>query len=95
MDIERQTTGALEAVVLDPHPIWLDAIEMVLGRIGATIVLKTSSSSEAVAAIERSQPRLLTLELDTPPRRAGRLRGHAPGEYARAVASGDRAFEAP
>ena len=40
---------------------------MVLGRIGATIVLKTSSSSEAVAAIERSQPRLLTLELDTPP----------------------------
>jgi DNA-binding NarL/FixJ family response regulator len=67
MDIEKQTTGALEAVVLDPHPIWLDAIEMVLGRIGATIVLKTSSSSEAVAAIERCEPRLLTLELDTPP----------------------------
>ena len=57
----------LDAIVLDPHPIWLDAVELVLGRIGATIVLKTSSSSEAVAAIERSQPRLLTLELDTPP----------------------------
>ena len=67
MGIERQTIDALDAVVLDPHPIWLDAVEMVLGRIGATIVLKTSSSSEAVAAIERSQPRLLTLELETPP----------------------------
>ena len=66
MGIERQTIDALDAVVLDPHPIWLDAVELVLGRIGATIVLKTSSSSEAVAAIERSQPRLLTLELDTP-----------------------------
>ena len=67
MGIERQTVDALDAVVLDPHPIWLDAVELVLGRIGATIVLKTSSSSEAVSAIERSQPRLLTLELDTPP----------------------------
>ncbi len=67
MGIERQTIDALDAVVLDPHPIWLDAVELVLGRIGATIVLKTSSSSEAVSAIERSQPRLLTLELDTPP----------------------------
>ena len=66
MDMERQTIDALDAVVLDPHPIWLDAVELVLGRIGATIVLKTSSSREAVAAIERSQPRLLTLELDTP-----------------------------
>ena len=30
MDIERQTIDALDAVVLDPHPIWLDAVEMVL-----------------------------------------------------------------
>jgi DNA-binding NarL/FixJ family response regulator len=67
MDKERQTTHPLDAVVLDPHPIWLDAVEMVLVRIGATVVLKTSSSSEALAVIERSQPRLLTLELDTPP----------------------------
>jgi DNA-binding NarL/FixJ family response regulator len=67
MGIDRRKIDALDAVVLDPHPIWLDAVEMVLGRIGATVVLKTASSSEAVAAIERSQPRLLTLELDTPP----------------------------
>ena len=66
MDMEK-TIDALDAVVLDPHPIWLDAVEMVLERIGATVVLKTSSPSEALATIERAQPRLLTLELDTPP----------------------------
>ena len=40
---------------------------MVLARIGASVVLKTSSAREALAAIERDQPRLLTLELDTQP----------------------------
>jgi len=66
MDSER-TLDPLDAVVLDPHPIWLDAIEMVLERIGAKVVLKTSSSGEALAAIERSQPQLLILELDSQP----------------------------
>ncbi|HEX7254749.1 MAG TPA: response regulator transcription factor [Gaiellaceae bacterium] len=65
MDINK-TIDPLDAVVLDPHPIWLDAVEMVLERIGATVVLKTSSSSEALATIERAQPQLLTLELETP-----------------------------
>jgi DNA-binding NarL/FixJ family response regulator len=66
MDMEKSAQG-LDAVVLDPHPIWLDAVEMVLGRIGATVVAKTSSPREALATIEREQPSLLTLELDTPP----------------------------
>lgn len=66
MDMEK-ALDSLDAVVLDPHPIWLDAVEMVLARIGATVVVKTSSASEALATIEREQPRLLTLELDTPP----------------------------
>ena len=54
-------------VVLDPHPIWLDAIEMVLERIGANVLLKTTSSDDALATIERSQPQLLILELDSQP----------------------------
>ena len=66
MDIEN-THDPLEAVVLDPHPIWLDAVEMVLARIGATVIEKTSSGHAALAAIERAQPRLLTLELDATP----------------------------
>jgi len=66
MDMQN-IIGPFEAVVLDPHPIWLDAIEMVLAGIGATVVVKTSSGREALAAIERLQPRLLTLELDARP----------------------------
>jgi DNA-binding NarL/FixJ family response regulator len=66
MDMEK-TLEPLDAVVLDPHPIWLDAIEMVLERIGAKVVLKTSSSGAALATIERSQPQLLILELDSQP----------------------------
>jgi DNA-binding NarL/FixJ family response regulator len=66
MDMQN-IIGPFEAVVLDPHPIWLDAIEIVLARIGATVVVKTSSGREALAAIERVQPRLLTLELDATP----------------------------
>jgi DNA-binding NarL/FixJ family response regulator len=66
MDTEK-TLEPFDAVVLDPHPIWLDAIELVLERIGAKVVLKTSSSSGALAAIERLQPQLLILELDSQP----------------------------
>ena len=70
MDIENPAQS-LDAVVLDPHPIWLDAVEMVLARIGATVVAKTSSPAEALTTIERAQPQLLTLELDTPPGEPG------------------------
>jgi DNA-binding NarL/FixJ family response regulator len=57
----------LDAVVLDPHQIWLDAIEMVLSRIGARIVTKTASADEALTAVAAHKPRLLTLELETMP----------------------------
>jgi DNA-binding NarL/FixJ family response regulator len=59
--------GALDAVVLDPHPLWLDALEVVLARVGARVVAKTTSAREALAAIERHRPQLLTLELDSQP----------------------------
>ena len=57
------TLRPLDAVVLDPHPIWLDAVELVLLRIGATVVTKTTSAREALATIEQDQPSLLTLAL--------------------------------
>ena len=66
MNLDR-SSGALDAVVLDPHPIWLDALEVVLARAGARVVAKTTSGGEALAAIERHRPRLLTLELDALP----------------------------
>jgi DNA-binding NarL/FixJ family response regulator len=56
--------GPLHAVVLDPHPIWLDAVEVVLGRIGVPVVGKTSSGREALTTVEARKPGLLILELD-------------------------------
>ena len=88
MDMET-TTGSLDAVVLDPHPIWLDAVEMVLARIGATVVVKTSSAREALDAIEREQPQLLTLELEASP---GEPDGLEVIRRARTLAPGIRAI---
>jgi DNA-binding NarL/FixJ family response regulator len=66
MDLDS-SPGALDAVVLDPHPLWLEALEGVLARVGARVLAKTTSAREALAAIERHRPQLLTLELDSQP----------------------------
>ena len=57
----------LQAVLLDPHPIWLDAIEIVLDRVGVGIVAKTTSGSEAITLVDELRPQLLTLEIDSLP----------------------------
>jgi DNA-binding NarL/FixJ family response regulator len=61
------SSAPLRAVLLDPHPIWLDAIELVLDRVGVTVVGKTNSGSEALRMVEERTPDLLTLELDPLP----------------------------
>ena len=77
--------GALEAVLLDPHPIWLDAVELVLRRVGVSVVGKTTSGTRALRLIEERAPDLLTLEVDSRPGEPGGLdvlrqaRGVAPG----------------
>jgi DNA-binding NarL/FixJ family response regulator len=64
----------VQAVLLDPHPIWLDAIEIVLKRVGVEIVAKTTSGAEATRLVDELRPQLLTLELDSLP---GELDGFA------------------
>ena len=54
----------VQAVLLDPHPIWLDAVEIVLGRVGIGTIAKTTSGGEAITLVENLRPQLLTLELD-------------------------------
>jgi two-component system response regulator DevR len=81
--------GTLDAVVLDPHPLWLDALEGVLARVGARVVAKTTSAREALAAIERHLPQLLTLELDTQP---GEPSGLEVLQRAKAIAPSMRAI---
>ena len=86
---QDSSSDVLDAVVLDPHPIWLDALEVVLARAGAQVVAKTTSGREALAAIERHKPRLLTLELDAQP---GELNGLEVLRKAKAIAPSLRAI---
>jgi DNA-binding NarL/FixJ family response regulator len=57
----------LKAVLLDPHPIWLDAVELVLNRVGVEVVGKTTSGTDAGSLVEEKQPDLLTVEIDPLP----------------------------
>jgi DNA-binding NarL/FixJ family response regulator len=79
----------VQAVLLDPHPIWLDAIEIVLGRVGVEVVAKTTSGAQAIELVEALQPRLLTLEIDSLP---GEPDGIAALRGARAAAANLRAI---
>jgi DNA-binding NarL/FixJ family response regulator len=50
------------AVLLDPHPLWLDAVENVLSRNGVTIVGRTSDPDHALALVEELRPAMLVAE---------------------------------
>jgi DNA-binding NarL/FixJ family response regulator len=62
---EPRVPARRSAVLLDPHPLWLDALEGVLGRAGVHVVAKTSSPREALAAVELHDPDLLVTEIET------------------------------
>lgn len=55
--------AAQTAVLLDEHPLWLDAVETVLAGVGVEVVGKTSSPNEALALVEEARPDLLLAEL--------------------------------
>ena len=55
--------SAQTAVLLDEHPLWLDAVETVLHRLGVQVVGKATSPKEALAIVEEAQPDLLLAEL--------------------------------
>jgi DNA-binding NarL/FixJ family response regulator len=67
----NSSTHHLKAVLLDPHPIWLDAVELVLNRVGVEVIGKTTSGTEAGSLVEEKQPDLLTVEIDPLPGEPG------------------------
>jgi DNA-binding NarL/FixJ family response regulator len=52
------------AVLLDRHPLWLDAVEQVLSRIGVAVVAKTTSPSRALEALEQYDVDVLLTEIE-------------------------------
>jgi DNA-binding NarL/FixJ family response regulator len=63
---------AQTAVILDEHPLWLEAVEGVLHRIGIRVTGKTTSPSKALTLVEEARPDLLVAEL---PRSNGAVDG--------------------
>jgi len=51
-------------VILDPHPLWLDAVEQILGRIHVEVIAKATTSEAALDAVSTHDPDLLVAELD-------------------------------
>jgi DNA-binding NarL/FixJ family response regulator len=51
-------------VICDSHPMWIDAVEQVLRRIGIRVVGKTTSTDEALRMVEQHHPDLLITELE-------------------------------
>jgi DNA-binding NarL/FixJ family response regulator len=69
-------------VICDSHPMWIDAVEQVLRRIGIRVVGKTTSTEEALGMVEEHRPDLLITELEGD---AGDRGGLALVERARAL----------
>ena len=54
------------AVLLDPHPLWLEAVEQTLTNVGVKVAGKATTIDQALALVDRLQPEVLVVEIDTP-----------------------------
>jgi DNA-binding NarL/FixJ family response regulator len=54
---------AQTAVILDEHPLWLEAVEGVLHGIGIRVTGKATSPGEALTLVEEARPDLLVADL--------------------------------
>jgi DNA-binding NarL/FixJ family response regulator len=52
-------------VLLDPHPLWLDAIAGVLAGIGVEVIGRETRPERALALIEKHRPDLFVTEIET------------------------------
>jgi NarL family two-component system response regulator LiaR len=55
-------SGERTAVLFDPYPLWLDAVENVLIKNSVTVVGRTSDGDRALALCEELRPRILVAE---------------------------------
>ena len=54
--------GDRTAVLLDPHPLWLDAVEQVLTRNGLAVVGRTTDPDGALALLDEFNPSVLVAD---------------------------------
>jgi DNA-binding NarL/FixJ family response regulator len=53
-------------ILLDPHPLWLDALEGVLERLDVHVGLKSTSPAEVLERLDEVKPDLIVAEVETP-----------------------------
>ena len=58
-------TGERTAVIVDHHPLWLDALEGLLERVSIKVVGRTTSVNEAFALVEQHKPDVLVSEYES------------------------------
>src|SRR3954466_6486538 len=61
LSVDRTTKTA---VLLDSHPLWLDAVEQVLTRIDISVLGKSSDTESAMELIDEHRPDLLVAEVE-------------------------------
>jgi DNA-binding NarL/FixJ family response regulator len=55
------------AVIVDPHPLWLDAVERVLAGVTVDVIARCASYEEALELVRTETPDLLVTELPSDP----------------------------
>jgi DNA-binding NarL/FixJ family response regulator len=53
------------AVLQDPQPLWLNAVDQLLQRVPVEVVAQTTVASKALAAVAEREPDLLVTDLET------------------------------
>jgi len=58
-------TGERTAVIVDHHPLWLDALEQLLEKVGISVVGRTTHIEEAFGLVEQHRPDVLVSEYES------------------------------
>jgi DNA-binding NarL/FixJ family response regulator len=54
------------AVIVDEHPLWLESVELAVGRANIAVVARATAPSDALARVEALEPDLVVTGLKTP-----------------------------
>jgi NarL family two-component system response regulator LiaR len=60
----KTTQSRRTAVVLDQHPIWLEAVEVILERIGVEVLGKTTDPDYLIELVDRHTPDVLVTSIE-------------------------------
>jgi DNA-binding NarL/FixJ family response regulator len=56
--------GERTAVILDQHPLWLEALERLLGSVGVKVVGRTTRANELSVLLDQYRPDLIIVDCD-------------------------------